>query len=102
MHIIAILKRNEKDLLKVQDDSELLAVVKGFFASLNIQVYDEEEDAKRAEVTYKNAYPIETNIICIIGFYWIDEISRKKIDILLYDNLGINTYSECSTLISLK
>lgn len=33
-----------------QDDSELLAVVKGFFASLNIQVKDEEEGSKRVEI----------------------------------------------------
>lgn len=42
-HDLAILKRNEKELVKVQDDSELLAIVKGFFASLNTKVEDDDE-----------------------------------------------------------
>ncbi|KAI7905943.1 rab-GTPase-TBC domain-containing protein [Cokeromyces recurvatus] len=34
--IIAILKLNEKQLLNIQDDSELLSISKAFFASLNL------------------------------------------------------------------
>ncbi|EPB91190.1 hypothetical protein HMPREF1544_01895 [Mucor circinelloides 1006PhL] len=59
---LAILKRHEKELVKVEDDSELLVVVKEFFASLNLPVDDatkEEDDANKLEIfnsLMKSAY----------------------------------------------
>lgn len=59
---LAILKRHEKQLVQVEDDSELLVVVKEFFASLNIPVDDatkEQDDANKLEIfssLMKSAY----------------------------------------------
>ncbi|CEP11243.1 hypothetical protein [Parasitella parasitica] len=59
---LSILKRNEKELVKVKDDSELLIVVKGFFASLNLPLDDatrEQDEASKLEIfnsLMKSAY----------------------------------------------
>ncbi|KAI9478148.1 MAG: rab-GTPase-TBC domain-containing protein [Benjaminiella poitrasii] len=49
---LAILKSNEKELMKINDDSELLSISKAFFASLNLPLDDvtkEEDDAIKLE-----------------------------------------------------
>lgn len=59
---LAILKRHEKELVNVEDDSELLVVVKAFFSSLNLPVDDatkEQDDANKLEIfnsLMKSAY----------------------------------------------
>lgn len=59
---LSILKRHEKELVKVEDDSELLIIVKEFFASLNLPAdyaTKEEDDANKLEVfnsLMKSAY----------------------------------------------
>jgi hypothetical protein len=53
------LKRHEKELCTVEDESELLTVVKQFFASLNLPVDDatkEEDDAMKLEVNNNDAH----------------------------------------------
>lgn len=51
--IIAVLKTHEKELCTIDDDSELLVVVKNFFASLNLPDGTTEEDYAKKFALFK-------------------------------------------------
>lgn len=69
---LAVLKLHEKELCEVQDDSELLVVVKQFFQSLNLtsDTSDEEYAKKLAVFTSLMKSAVSSVFLCSrLSFY---------------------------------
>lgn len=63
-----MLKAHEKELCEVDDDSELLIVVKNFFASLNLPEGTTEEDYAKKFTIFKQLMKSAVSYIALISY----------------------------------
>ncbi|KAI8639361.1 rab-GTPase-TBC domain-containing protein [Parasitella parasitica] len=98
---LSILKRNEVELVKIEDDSELLVVVKTFFASLNLPVDDatkEQDNANKLEIfnsLMKSAYSDFPSVIS----YKVNQL-RKQNELKIIG--GVESFTKRNALRNVK